>query len=335
MRTWNMIVGFGCFAGMSLGLAACGGFSNLGEGVGGEGGEGAEPATMTGGSAGKGMGTGGTMNPGSGGTMNPGAGGTMNPGSGGTMNPGTGGMNPGTGGTMNPGTGGSMGTPTPSFGCDGLACGSMCLGIETLMDGSGTTFSGTCGLSGVCQRGPAECSPRITCMATSDCLERVDPQCIMCNDGSTACAEFECLMGECVASAPAVCATECTNAECGTPCSLPAVEMGMGDGTDAAIYATCNAAGQCQAGQAECGGAACMANADCANFLLCQDCGNGFCSTNLCIEGRCSAVCPMPLGGSCENDMDCPPPPPICQSCGDDTCAGTTCVEGQCVFGCL
>lgn len=325
MRTWNMIVGFGCFAGMSLGLAACGGFSNLGEGVGGEGGEGGDPATMTGGSAGTGMSTGGTVNPGTGGTMSMGTGGTTFPGTGGTMNPGT-------GGTMNPGAGGSMGTPTPTFSCDGQACGSMCLGIETLMDGSGRTFSGYCSAdNGVCVREPVDCrTPGLSCMTTQDCLERADPQCVMCSDGTTACAKLECLMGECVPSAPAACSPQCQDVECGTPCACP--DGHMCEDT-AQIYATCNAKGECQAGRAECSDA-CMTTEDCPIVDAdCVSCGGGNCATQLCLEGLCQMICMIPME-SCEVDMDCPPPPPICQMCPGGSCAGTRCVEGGCVFGC-
>jgi hypothetical protein len=107
-------------------------------------------------------------------------------------------------------------------------------------------------------------------------------------------------------------------------------EPGMG----AAIYATCNATGQCQAGEAQCG-TACMQHTDCPAIAICRPCeGTGLCGADICVNGRCQMVCPVPMEEQCEVDMDCPPPPPICEMCPDGACAGTSCIEGTCVFGC-
>jgi hypothetical protein len=345
MRTWNMIVGLGCFAGMSLGLAACGGFSNLGEGPEGEAGEGGSAGTsMRGGSGGKSMGSGGTMTPGSGGTMSPGAGGTMTPGSGGTMTPGSGGtmtpgsggtMTPGSGGTMTPGSGGSTGTPWNS--CAGQPCGSMCLGSDDPMQPNGPGFSGMCDANGVCQREPTSCDPPQACMSREDCGGPLFPNCEMCANGESACPETDCVMGFCVTRPPECPSgrTQCQNVACGTPCDPCAEgEMCPGPGMGAAIYATCDAHGQCRAGEAECG-AACMTSSDCPQLPGCRMCdGASNCALDVCVNGRCQLVCPVPMEDQCQVDMDCPPPPPICQMCPNGSCAGTTCIEGSCVFGC-
>jgi hypothetical protein len=352
MRTWNMIVGLGCFAGMSLGLAACGGFSNLGDGAGGEAGEGGTAgASMRGGSGGKSMGSGGTMTPGSGGTMSPGAGGTMTPGSGGTMMPGSGGTmmpgsggtmmpgsggttTPGSGGTMLPGSGGSTGTP---WSCAGQPCGSMCLGSDDPMQPNGPGFSGMCDANGVCQREPTSCDPPQACMSREDCGGPLLPNCEMCANGESACPETDCVMGFCVTRPPECPSgrTQCQNVACGTPCDPCAEgEMCPEPGMGAAIYATCDAHGQCRAGEAECG-AACMTSADCPQLPGCRMCeGASNCVLDVCVNGRCQLVCPVPMEEQCQVDMDCPPPPPICQMCPNGSCAVTTCIEGSCVFGC-
>jgi hypothetical protein len=337
MRTWNMIVGLSGFAGMSLGLAACGGFSNLGEGPEGEAGEGGAAGTsMSGGVGGKSMGSGGTMTPGSGGTMTPGSGGTMTPGSGGTMTPGSGGtMTPGSGGTMTPGSGGTNGTPSNS--CDGQACGSMCLGSDNPMLPNGPGFSGVCDMNGVCQREPTSCERPQSCMGVEDCIGPVLPNCEMCLNGERACPETDCVMGVCI-TRPPECpspSTQCQNVECGTPCDPCAAPEMCPPGMGAAIYATCNADGECQPGEAECGGA-CMTSADCPALPACNVCDDsGRCALDVCVNGRCEMVCPVPMAEPCEVDMDCPTPPPFCQMCQDGSCAGTSCIQGSCIFGCI
>jgi len=270
------------------------------------------------------------MTPGAGGTMTPGTGGSMNPGAGGTMAPGAGGtMTPGAGGTMTPGSGGTGGIQTTD--CSTLPCGSMCIGHDHPMGPPVEFFSGYCGDDAECHREAVECAPPQACMTTEECLLLPFlPECTMCADGEVACAKLDCVMGECAVIPPSCRSTQCENVECGTACACPDGQM-CPDG--AMIFATCNADGQCQAGQAECGGT-CMTSMDCPQLLICAECGNGFCATNLCYGGRCEMVCPMPTADTCETSMDCPPPPPSCEMCPNGSCAGTSCIEGTCVFGC-
>ena len=344
MHAMKMILGLGCFAGMSLGLAACGGFSNLGDGAeAGEGGDAGSGGSAMGGTGGtgsgkggkSGMGTGGTTMPGAGGTgtggtMFPGTGGTTMPGAGGTTMPGAGGTTmPGAGGTTMPGAGGSNGTPTS---CANLPCGSMCLGIDNPMAPDSTGFSGTCSADGICSREPVECPQPERCMSAEDCDQPVDLGCNMCANGELACPENDCVMGICITRVPSCEAPDiqCADAACGTPCD-PCVAGSMCTG---APIATCNSAGQCQYGPAECG-AACMTEADCVQDLVCQVCEpSGTCATEACINGRCQLICPVPMDDSCETDMDCPTPPPFCEMCTNGSCANTTCIDKKCVFGC-
>jgi hypothetical protein len=100
------------------------------------------------------------------------------------------------------------------------------------------------------------------------------------------------------------------------------------------VYATCNSTGECVAGEAECG-TACMQHTDCPAIEICRPCeGTGLCGADICVNGRCQMVCPVPMEEQCQVDMDCPTPPPVCEMCPDGACAGTSCIEGTCVFGC-
>ena len=222
----------------------------------------------------------------------------------------------------------------PSNSCAGQACGSVCLGNDNLMDPSRPDFSGMCDMNGVCQRELTACEPP-RCMAVEDCRGPIHLPCEMCPNGESACPVTDCQMGFCITRTPTCGFTQCENVECGTPCDPCADGQSCPDlGMDAASYGTCDSGGECVAGEAECG-TVCMTTADCPQRELCRACADtGLCGADLCVNGRCQMVCPVPMADACQVDMDCPPPPPVCDMCPNGACADTSCIEGACVYGC-
>jgi hypothetical protein len=353
-------------------LAACGGYTNLGNGPEGSGGEddGSGGSSMqSGGQAGKGSGKGGNST-----------------GSAGTHTMGTGGSGMGTAGTQSMGTGGSnsMGG-TPATSCANLPCGSTCMLYpwpEPMTDAAAgadgaadiAAAVGYCAPDGSC--GPAfPMCPSTSCDSNMDCPP-LPATCGRCADGTLSCPTNVCVDGVCVVDAPG-CGDECaTSMDCDVavapcqPCpdgtnSCPTVECVMGrcvgsvpgcsnhepcDGLACGdrcnpcapddmecpvsqVLSFCNAEGICQTGTPNCGsGSMCMAAQDCPQIELCYMCADGTCGAVDCVNGRCGFTCAE--APICMTADDCGTPPPICEPCADGTCEQMACVNGACQMIC-
>jgi hypothetical protein len=317
-----------CTAGaFALVLAACGGYTPIGEGepMGGSSGTGGT-STMNGGTGGTATMTGGTggTSPGSGGT-----GGSMTMGgTGGSMTIG------GTGGSMTMGGTGGTGMYDP---CENRACGTVCsVCAPDDMDCAADAVSTYCDAGGTCAPGFPMC-PTNTCEDFTDCPV-IDIACQMCADGTTACPEVECLMGQCVTSYPTCPGQACMTAEecpvSDAPCTMCA------DGTTVCPWSDC-VNNVCTSGIDSCGTKAPCEGKSCGDF--CTPCSGSNCdaavpvmAASYCDENlECVYNLPMCSQKECNLDMDCPGVE-LCMPCPNAAvaCAAVKCVEGSCEFVC-
>jgi hypothetical protein len=318
-----------CTAGaFALVLAACGGYTPIGEGepMGGSSGTGGT-STMTGGTGGS-----STMTGGSGGSM-PGSGAT----GGAMMSGGTGGtgmMTGGTGGTMPMGGTGGTGMYEP---CENRACGTACsVCAPDDMNCAADAVLTYCDAGGNCSPTFPMC-PTNTCEDFTDCPV-IDIACQMCSDGSTACPNVECLMGQCVTSYPTCPGQACMTAEecpvSDAPCTMCA------DGTTVCPWSDC-VNNVCTSGIDSCG-----TKSPCEG----KSCGD-YCTP--CAGSNCDAAAPIMAASYCDANLDCVYNVPMCSTkeCTLDTdcpgvelcmpcanaavaCASVKCVEGSCQLEC-
>jgi hypothetical protein len=309
-------------------LGACGGFSDLGEGV-GQGGDG----SMDGGTGGGGAVSGSTAMGGSGAV----GGSTMTGGSTG-MTGGTnamGGSDAVGGGTMTGGSTGMTGGTNAVGGTAGTACMvpddcpqpppvcTMCL------NGVSACYAATCE-AGVCGIFVPECAENIPCrgkacgdacmlLAPEDAEGAAAPAFPTACDAEGRCVDASQALGCMVDPTP-----ECmTHGECPAPSMMNCITCD--DGSTSCPQALC-IEGMCTTGAAACDlETACMSSADCPTLPPdCLPCGDG-CAQNLCLNGSCEVMCP--IGRDCETVMDCPslPPDNTCTTgpweCVDETCS--------------
>jgi hypothetical protein len=307
---------------MAVALAACGGYTPIGEG---------EPVA----------GAGGTM-PGSGGTVMTGgsSGSTMTGGTGGTtMTGGTGGMTMtggtgGTGGTtMTGGTGGTGGGYDP---CSNHACGTQCsVCAPGDMNCAADAVITYCDAGGNCTPNFPMCDPG-QCETAMDCPLLGLP-CEMCSNGGSACPTTACVMGQCVTTYPTCQPDACmTDVECpvsDAPCTMCA------DGTTECPWSKC-VNGQCTTGTDSCGTTAPCEGKSCGDF--CNPCAGDNCdaaapimAAAYCNEHlECQFNVPMCGAEMCMADTDCAAPE-ICMACADTgKCAQMKCVNGGCQWQC-
>jgi hypothetical protein len=314
-------------------LGACGGFSDLGEGV-GQGGDG----SMDGGTGGGGAVSGSTAMGGSGAV----GGSKMTGGSTG-MTGGSnamGGSDAVGGGTM---TGGStamggtnaMGGSSAVGGTSGTACMvpddcpqpppvcNMCL------NGESACYFATCE-AGVCGIVVPECAENIPCrgkacgdacmlLAPEDAEGAAAPAFPTACDAEGRCVDAGQALG-CMTDPTPLCMT---HGDCAAPSMMDCITCD--DGSTSCPQALC-IEGMCTIGAAACDlETACMSSADCPTLPPeCLPCGDG-CAQNLCLNGSCEVMCA--IGRDCRTVMDCPslPPDNVCTTgpweCVDETCS--------------
>jgi hypothetical protein len=315
-----------CTAGaFALVLAACGGYTPIGEGEpsGGTSGTGGT-ATMTGGTGGTATMTGGTggtatMTGGTGG--GPGAGGTS------TMTGGTGGTS-----TMTGGTGGT-GMYDP---CANRVCGATCEFCDpNNSDCAAPPAIMYCDNGGNCTTTFPMCEAN-ECETSMDCPV-LDIACPTCPDGSTACPTVECVTGQCITSYPTCPEQMCmTDEQCpvsAAPCTM------CSDGSTVCPWSDC-VNGVCTSGidsctdVSPCDGKSCgdpctpCAGSNCAGAAPIM--AASYCDENL----ECVFNMPMCTTAECKVDMDCLAPD-ICMACPETgDCATMKCVNGGCQWQC-
>jgi hypothetical protein len=284
---------------LGVGLGACGGFSDLGEGVGGE-------ASMDGGTGGSGTGGGHQAMGGS--SM---AGETNE----------TGGSNA-MGGSQAMGGSNSTGGSSHVMGGANAMGGSM-TGGSNAMGGSmtGGTSGAECMVADDCPQPPPVCDmclngvsacPAAVCengvcdIRTPECLENIP-----CN--GKACGE-PCISVDAAGKVPPMSATAC---DASGRCVDASQELGCMGKTET----PCDTAMDCPS----------VVEEDC---IICGD-GSRVCPENACLQGACVALGASCDDGACMVSADCPPLPPVCLPCGDDgSCAGNLCLSGHCTVLC-
>jgi hypothetical protein len=313
-----------CTAGaFALVLAACGGYTPIGEG---------EPTGGTSGTGGSSMmgGTGGTstMTGGSGGTA------TMTGGTGGTatMTGGTSAMTGGTGGTstMTGGTGGT-GMYDP---CANRACGTTCSVCDpndmTCVADAVITY---CDAEGQCTASFPMCETN-QCETTMDC-PILDIACPTCPDGSNACPTTDCVNGQCITSYPTCPGQMCMTAEQCPVSDAPCVMCA--DGRTVCPWSDC-VNGVCTSGIDSCNDVSPCDGKACGE--PCSPCSGSACAAPImaasyCNENEeCVFNVPMCTTAECKVDMDCLAPD-ICMACPETgDCATMKCVNGGCQWQC-
>jgi hypothetical protein len=265
-------------------LAACSGFTEIGEGPG--------KAGMSG-SAGSGVsGASGKGGNGSGGTQGSGATGGSNGGStGGTPSAGSGGNRAGAGGGSTAGSGASeckttTDCPVTDVACSPCADGSYACPTVNCVGGQCVSTFPTC---------PAECS------VDGDCPISKAP-CQLCADGSTACPWAKCEAGKCTAGIETCENTDpCAGKSCGDPCTtcnpeLPCIAVAM----------TCDENLKCQTNSPLCSSTGCKSDGECLTDV-CGRCPGveDACASQICVDGQCTFSCPTDACGGCEAPQIC------------------------------